>query len=115
MINVTWRQSPNYNSLAENFLLHRKRNPFLRRIWVDPQSAEIIEHLLFVLGQSRALEQVLFPRGHNHFHPEFIWLFQILVQMPPVRSVSQKDQSSVTHQFDAFASAIWINLVFCGN
>ena len=55
LIVVTRWQSPDYNSLAENFLLHRKRNPFLRRIWIGPQSAEIIEHLLFVLGQSRAL------------------------------------------------------------
>src|SRR4029077_4386122 len=32
LIHVTRWQSPKYNSLAENFLLHRKRNPFLRRI-----------------------------------------------------------------------------------
>ena len=56
LIDVTRWQSPDYNSLAQNFLLHRKRNPFLRRIWIGPQSAEIIEHLLFVLGQSRALK-----------------------------------------------------------
>src|SRR6516164_5198576 len=56
LIDVTCWLSPDYNSLVENFLLHRKRNPFLRRIWIGPQSAEIIEHLLFVLGQSRALK-----------------------------------------------------------
>jgi hypothetical protein len=61
------------------------------------------------------LEQVLLPRGHNHFHPEFIRLFQILVQMPPVRTVSQKDHSRVTHQFDAFDSARRIDIKLCCN
>jgi hypothetical protein len=35
--------------------------------------------------------------------------------MPPVGAVSQKDQSSVTHQFDAFVSAGRINLEFGRN
>src|SRR5271166_6974863 len=35
--------------------------------------------------------------------------------MPSAGTVSQKDHSSVTHQFDAFASARWINLEFCNN
>jgi hypothetical protein len=35
--------------------------------------------------------------------------------MPPVRTVSQKDHSRVTHQFDAFVSARWINLELYGN
>ena len=40
-------------------------------------------------------------------------LVQVHVQMPPIRTVSQKDQSSVTHQFDAFVSARRINIKFC--
>ena len=58
---------------------------------------------------------MLLPGGHHHFHSEFVRLFQILVQMPPVGTVSQKDHSRVTHQFDAFAAARWINLEFCCN
>jgi hypothetical protein len=53
LIDVAGWHSHDYNSLVEDFLLHRKRNPFLRGIWGDPQSVQIIEHLLFVFGQSR--------------------------------------------------------------
>src|SRR5437016_14527512 len=36
LIDVTWWQSPCSNSLVENFLFHRKRDPFFRRIWICP-------------------------------------------------------------------------------
>jgi hypothetical protein len=40
---------------------------------------------------------------------------QVPVQMPPVRTISQIDQSSVTHQFNAFVSARRVDLEFCCN
>jgi len=95
LIDVTWRQSPSSNSLVENFLLHRKIDPLFRRIRIDPQSAKIKENILLVLCHALAFVQVLLPRGYYHFHPEFIRMTQILVQMPPVRTVLQKDQTIV--------------------
>ena len=45
LIDVTRWQSPCSNSLVENFLLHRKRDPFFRRIWISPQTAKLQENL----------------------------------------------------------------------
>ena len=115
LIDVTGGSPPVLNSPVENFLLHRKIDPLFRRIRIDPQSAKLNENILLVLCHPLALEQVLLPRGHNHFHTKLIRLFQILVQMPPVRTVLQKDQSSVAHQFDAFVSACRIDIKFCCN
>ena len=112
LIDVTWRQSPSSNSLVENFLLHRKIDPLFRRIRIDPQSAKIKQNILLALCHTLAFEQVLLPRGYYHFHPESIRMTQILVQMPPVCTVSQNDQSSVAHRFDEFVSACRIDTEF---
>jgi len=39
LIDIVRRQSRGSNSLVENFFLHRKRDPFFRRIWIGPQTA----------------------------------------------------------------------------
>jgi len=56
LIDVTRWQSPRSNSPVENFLLHRKRDPFFRWIWIGPQTAKLIDYLLFVLCHPLALE-----------------------------------------------------------
>src|SRR5260370_33613621 len=52
---IRW-QSASSNSLIEDFLFHRKGDPFFRRIWIDPQIAKLIDHILFVLCHPLALE-----------------------------------------------------------
>ena len=39
MIDIVRRQSRGSNSLVENFFLHRKRDPFFRRVRIGPQRA----------------------------------------------------------------------------
>jgi hypothetical protein len=56
LTDVIRRQSPSSNSPIENFLLHGKRDPFFRRTWIGPQTAKLIDHLLFVLCHPLALE-----------------------------------------------------------
>jgi hypothetical protein len=70
-----------------------------------------------VTSESVSLEIILCfsLSGHHDFHSEFVRLVQVLVQMPSVRTVSQKDQSSVTHQFNAVVSARRIDIEFCCN
>jgi hypothetical protein len=103
------------NALFENFPIHRERYPFIRRTWIDAHGTELIDHLRFFLGQSLALEEVLLPGGDYDFHPELVRPIQILVQMPPVRAVPQKDQASFAHQRKTVVSASGINLEFCDN
>ena len=62
------------NSLFRSIFLHRKTNRYFRRIWIGPQTAKLIDDLLFVLDHSPALQQVLLPRGHHHFHAKFVRL-----------------------------------------
>jgi hypothetical protein len=52
LIDVTWWQSPCSNSLVENFLFHRKRDPSFRGIWIGPHTAKLQENILFVLCSS---------------------------------------------------------------
>src|SRR5580704_7401424 len=56
LIDVTRWQSPSSNSPVENFLFHRKRDPFFRRIWIGPQTAKLKEDILFGLCHPLALE-----------------------------------------------------------
>jgi hypothetical protein len=56
LIDVTRWQSPCSNPFVENFLLQRKGDPFLRRIWIGPQAAKLQENFLFVLCHPLALE-----------------------------------------------------------
>jgi hypothetical protein len=55
-IKVIGWQSPSSHSPIENFLLHRKRDPFFRRIWIGPQTAKLIDDIPFVLCHPLALE-----------------------------------------------------------
>ena len=56
LIDVTLWQSPCSHSRVENFLLQRKGDPFLRRIWIGPQTAKLKENFLFVLCHPLELE-----------------------------------------------------------
>src|SRR5262245_9084912 len=69
LIDVSRWQSRSSNALAEHFLFYRKSDPFFGRIWIGPQTAKLKENILVALCHPLALEEVLLPRGHNHFHP----------------------------------------------
>ena len=56
LLDVIWRQSRGSTPPIKNFLLDRKIDPFFRRIWISPHTTELIDDVLFVLGQSLALE-----------------------------------------------------------
>ena len=56
LIDVIRWQSPCSNPFVENFLLQRKGDPFLRRIWIGAQTAKLQENFLFILCHPLALE-----------------------------------------------------------
>ena len=56
LIDVTRRQSRGSNCPVENFLLHRKRDPFFRRVWIGPHPAKLKENILFAFCHPLALE-----------------------------------------------------------
>jgi hypothetical protein len=49
LIDIARWQSPGSHSSVDDFLLQRKGDPFLRRIGIGPQTAQLLENFLFVL------------------------------------------------------------------